>query len=93
MHDGVFGRAQEVGRPAQAVQHSRAKHAGGVGVGVNVDFHGRVHSNNSQSADDLRRVRDLLRTEEEFRMVVFPLDHCQFEGIALRRSLLGLTPS
>lgn len=73
VHDGVFGRAQKVGRAAQAVEHARTHDAGAVGVRVDVDLDGRVHADDAQATDDLGRVGHLLRAEQEFRVVVLPL--------------------
>ena len=73
VHDAVLGAAQEVGTPAQPVQHPAAHDAGAVGVGVDVDFDGRVHADDAEPADDLGRVGDLLRAEEELGVVVLPL--------------------
>jgi len=73
VHDGVFGRAQEVGGAAQAVQHAAAHDAGAVCVGVDVDFDGGVHADDAEAADDFGRVGDLLRAEEELGRVLVPV--------------------
>lgn len=73
VHDGVLCAAQEVGAAAEAVEHAGAHYAGGVCVGVDVDFDGGVHANDAQSADDLGRVGDLLAAEEEFRGISVPV--------------------
>jgi hypothetical protein len=73
VHDAVFGAAQEIRAAAQTVQHAAAHDAGAVGVGVDVDFDGRVHADDAEAADDLGRVGDLLRAEEELGVVVLPL--------------------
>jgi hypothetical protein len=73
VHDAVLGGAQEIGRPAEAVEHARAHYAGGVCVGVDVDFNGRVHANHAETTDDFGRVGDLLGAEEELGSVVVPL--------------------
>lgn len=70
VHDAVLGAPQEVGRPAQSVQHAAAHDAGAVGVRVDVDLDGRVHADDAQAPDDLGRVRDLLRAEEQFGGVI-----------------------
>lgn len=44
MHDGVFGGAQEVGRASETVQDAGAHDAGGVGVGVDINLNGGVHT-------------------------------------------------
>ena len=56
MHDRVLCGAEKVGRSTEPIEHSRAHHTRAVGVGVDVDFQGRVHTNNAQSADNLRRI-------------------------------------
>lgn len=73
VHDAVFGRAQEVGRPAQPVQHARAHDARAVGVRVDVHFDGRVHADDAQAADDLGRVGHLLRAQEQLGRVLVPV--------------------
>ena len=73
MHDAVFGGTEEIGAAAEAVEHAGAHYAGTVGVGVDVDFDGRVHANHAQAADDFRRVRDLLGAEEQLGRVLVPL--------------------
>lgn len=44
MHDAVLGRAKEVGRAAEAVEHSRAHDVSAVCMGIDVDLDGRVHA-------------------------------------------------
>jgi hypothetical protein len=73
MHDAVFGTAQEIRAAAEAVQHATAHDASAVGVGIDVHFHGRVHADDAEAADDLGRVRNLLRAENELGVVVLPL--------------------
>lgn len=41
-------------------------------MGIDVNFDWGVHANNSQSANNLGRVRYLLRAQEKLRMIVFP---------------------
>ena len=41
-------------------------------MGIDVNFDRGIHPNYSQSANDLGRVRDLLRAQEKLRMIVFP---------------------
>jgi hypothetical protein len=53
VHDAVLGAAEKVGRTTQPVQHAAAHDAGTVCVRVYVHFHGRVHPNDTQSADNL----------------------------------------
>ena len=69
MHDTVFAASEEVGTAAKTVEHAGAHDAGGVCVGVDVDFDGRVHADDAQAADDFRGVGDLLAAEEEFGSV------------------------
>jgi hypothetical protein len=73
MHDRVLGRTEEIGRAAQPVEHARAHDAGAVGVGIDVDLDRCVHADDAQPADNLGRVRHLLRAEEELGVVVLPL--------------------
>lgn len=60
MHDAVLRRAEEVCRAAETVQHTATHNAGAVCMGVDVYFDGRVHADDAQSSDDLRRVGHLL---------------------------------
>jgi hypothetical protein len=86
VHDAVFRTPQKVGAAAEAVQHTAAHDAGAVRVRVDVDFDGRVHADDAEAADDLGRVGDLLRAQEELGVVVLPLwgglvgDSCQRGG-------------
>lgn len=73
VHDAVLGAAQEVGGAAETVQHAGAHDAGAVGVGVDVDFHGGVHADAAQAADDFGGVGDLLRAEEQLIGVAVPV--------------------
>lgn len=65
VHDTVLGVTQEVGRATETVQHAGAHDAGAVRVGVHVNLNGGVHANAAETADDLGRVGDLLRAQEE----------------------------
>ena len=73
VHDAVAGVTEEVGGAAEAVEHAGAEDAGGVGVGVHVDFDGGVHADAAQTADDLGGVGDLLGAEEELVGVAVPV--------------------
>ena len=73
VHDAVAGVTEEVGGAAEAVEHAGAEDAGGVGVGVHVDFDGGVHADAAQPADDLGGVGDLLGAEEELVGVAVPV--------------------
>lgn len=73
VHDAVAGVAEKVGGAAEAVEHAGAEDAGGVGVGVHVDFDGGVHADAAQTADDLGGVGDLLGAEEELVGVAVPV--------------------
>jgi hypothetical protein len=42
-------------------------------VRVDVDFDGRVHSDDAQAPDNFRAVGDLLAAQEEFRRVLVPV--------------------
>ena len=54
VHDAVLGTAEEIRATAQAVKHAATVYASAVCVCVDVDFDGRVHSDDSQPANDLR---------------------------------------
>ena len=73
VHDAVLGATQKVGTAAQSVQHPGTHDAGAVGVGIDVDFDGGVHADDAEAPDDLGRIGDLLRAEEELGVVVLPL--------------------
>ena len=73
MHDAVLGGAQKVRRAPQTVEHARAHDAGRVRVGINVHLDGRVHADDAQPPDDLGRVRDLLRAQQQLRVVRVPV--------------------
>ena len=73
VHDAVLAAAQEIGGAAEAVEHARAHDAGAVGVGVHVDFDRRVHADDAEPADDLGRVRDLLRAQQQLRVIRVPV--------------------
>lgn len=81
VHDTVFGVPKEVGGTAQAVKHARAEDAGAVGVGEDVDFNGGVHTDAVQTTDDLGRVRDELRTQEQLVRVLVPVVEEALEAI------------
>jgi len=73
VHDGVLAVSQEISRATETVQHARAHDTGGVGVGVYVDLDGGVHADDAETLDDLGRVGDLLRAEEELVEVMLPV--------------------
>lgn len=73
VHDAVLGGAQEVGRSAEAVEHTAAHDARAVGMRVDVDLDGGVHPDDAKAADDLGRVRHLLRTQEKLVVVGLPV--------------------
>ena len=73
VHDAVLGVAEEVGGAAEAVEHARAQHAGGVGVGVHVNLDGGIHADAAQAADDLGGVGDGLAAEEQLAGVALPV--------------------
>ena len=73
VHDTVLGVPEEVGGTTQTVEHARAEDAGAVGVGEDVDFNGGVHTDAVQTTDDLGRVRDELRTQEQLVRVLVPV--------------------
>lgn len=65
VHDAILGASKKVGTTAKSVQHAAAHDASAVGVCVDVDLYGSVHADDTEAADDLGRVGDLLRAEEE----------------------------
>ena len=73
VHDTVLGAAEEIGGTTKTVEHSRSHHAGTVGVGVDVNFNGGVHADTAKSADDLRRVGNLLGAQEKLSGIVLPV--------------------
>lgn len=73
VHDRVLGRTEEVGRTTQTVQHTASHDAGRVGVSVNVNLNGRVHADDTQTADDLGRVGNLLGAKQELGCVLLPV--------------------
>jgi len=73
VHDGVLGGAEEVGAATEAVEHAGAHHAGRVCVCVYIYFDGGVHADDTQTTDDLGRIRDLLRAEEQLRSILLPV--------------------
>ena len=81
VHDAILGGTQEVGRPAQPVQHPAAHHVGAVGVRVDVYLYGGVHADDAQSTDDLRRVGYLLRPQQKLVVVRLPVVIETFEAI------------
>lgn len=60
VHDTIFSVAQEIGRTAESIQHARAHDTGAIGVGIDIHLDGCVHANDSETADDFRRVGNLL---------------------------------
>lgn len=73
VHDTVLGATEEVGGTTKTVEHPRSHHTGTVGVGVDVNFNGGVHADTAKSADDLRRVGNLLGAQEKLSSVVLPV--------------------
>lgn len=73
MHDAELRVAQEVGGAAEAVEHARAECVRRVGVRVDVDFERRVHGDDAEAPDELGRVGDLLRAQEQAVFVVLPV--------------------
>lgn len=73
MHDAVLAAPQEVGRASETVEHTTAHDVRAVGVGVEVHFDGSVHAYTPQPPNNLRRIRDLLRAQEEFGCVAVPV--------------------
>lgn len=73
VHDGELGGSEEISGTAETVQHSGAHDAGGVCVGVDVNLDWGVHSDDTETSDDLGRVGDDLGTEEEFVVVAVPV--------------------
>lgn len=73
VHDGVLCGAEEVCGAAEAIQHAGAHDAGGICVGVDVDFDGRVHSNNTQPSNNFGAVGHLLAAQEQLGRVAVPV--------------------
>lgn len=73
VHDTVLGVTEEVGGTTETVQHTRTHDTGAVGVGIDVDLDGSVHTDDTQTTDDLRRVGDLLGSEEQLAGVALPV--------------------
>lgn len=73
VHDAQLRVAQEVGRATQTVEHTGAADQGRIGMSINVDFDRRVHGNAAQTANDLGRVADLLRAQQEAVLVLGPV--------------------
>jgi ferredoxin len=73
VHDGVFRGPQEIRTASEAVEHAAAHDACRIRVCVDVDFDGRVHTDNTEAADNLGAVTDLLRAQEEFGRVLIPV--------------------
>jgi hypothetical protein len=65
MHDTQLGITQKVVRSTKTVQHGRSAHHGGVSLTVNIEFHGSIHGNDTQSTDDFRVVGNLLRAKQK----------------------------
>jgi hypothetical protein len=65
MHDTQFGIAQKVVGSTKTVQHGRTTHHGGVGLTVNIEFHGSIHGNDAKSADDFGVIGDLLGAKQQ----------------------------
>ncbi|KAH3668618.1 hypothetical protein OGAPHI_002372 [Ogataea philodendri] len=65
VHDGQLGISQEISRSSQSVQHSRSVNVGGVGVRIDVNLNRSVHGNDTESSDDLWRVRHNLRSQTQ----------------------------
>lgn len=72
MHDTKLRISQKVRRATETVEHPRTHDASTVCVGVNVHLDWRVHTDHSQTADDLWRVRHLLWPQEQLASIVLP---------------------
>jgi hypothetical protein len=64
VHDGVLCASKEIGGSAEAVEHAASHYAGGVCVGVDVDFDWGVHADDTKATDDLGAVGDGLGAEK-----------------------------
>jgi hypothetical protein len=73
VHDGVFCASKEIGGAAEAVEHTASHYAGGVCVGIDVDFDWGVHPDDTKATDDLRAVGNCLGAEKEFGGVLVPV--------------------
>jgi hypothetical protein len=72
VHDGVLCASQEICGAAETVEHAGAHDAGGVCVRVDVHFNRRVHSDNTEAADNLGAVGDGLRAEKQLGRIIVP---------------------
>jgi hypothetical protein len=73
VHNTVLRGSQKIGAAAETVEHSGAHDAGRVCMGVDVDFDRGVHSNDTETSDDLGAVGDLLGAQEELVVVLLPV--------------------
>jgi hypothetical protein len=73
VHDAELRVAQEVRGAADPVEHARAQGVGRVGVRVDVHLERRVHGDDPEAPDELGRVGDLLRAQEQSVFVVLPV--------------------
>lgn len=79
VHDGHLCVTQEITGTTQSMQHLRALDVGGVGMGVDVNLHWSVHSNDTQSSNDLWRVGDDLGTKTQLLGEFVPVVEESFE--------------
>lgn len=73
VHDRDGCVAEEVAGAAEAVKHLGAERVGAVGMGVAVNLDWGVHRNDAEPADDLGRVGNLLRAQQQPVLVVCPV--------------------
>lgn len=64
VHDRVLCGTEEIGGATETIEHSGSHDAGAVGMGVDVHFDGGIHSDDTEAADDLRGVGNLLGAKE-----------------------------
>ena len=72
MHDGVLGRTEEIGGSSETVEHAAAHDASRVGVRVNVNLDGSVHTDDTKTTNDLGAVGDLLGAEQKLVRILVP---------------------
>jgi hypothetical protein len=81
VHDGDLSGTQEISRSSESVEHTGSVDTGGVGVSIDVELNGGVHSDNTETTDDLGVVGNGLGTEEQLVVVVVPVTVEALESI------------
>ena len=83
--NGDVGVACKVAAAADAVHHLRSHDMGGVDISVDIDLDCRVHRDDAETADNLRIIRDLLRTEHHDLLVLLDVLVEALEALRRRR--------